>query len=116
MEIKYHVEAYIFGENIVVSDSRIPMSPPIANTITSGINYLKHFLKEKCAQIDIFEGDVYSWPQAFLFQYKDGIRSCYYHTDADPYMSNLGIRLNYRITGIHGTEWEKALIKKSEEK
>ena len=116
MEIKYHVEAYIFGKNIVVSDSRIPMSPPIANTITSGINYLKHFLKEKCAQIDIFEGDVYSRPQAFLFQYKDGIRSCYYHTDADPYMSNLGIRLNYRITGIHGTEWEKALIKKSEEK
>ena len=66
---------------------------------------------EKCAQIDIYEGDVYSMSQAFLFRYKDGIRSCYYHTDADPYMSNFGIRLNYRITGIRGTGWEKALVK-----
>lgn len=110
-EIKAHVDGYVFGKGIIFPNNWLLSgnTSPIGNLVSLGVGRIKSLLDERGRSIDIFEGDVYNHLQAVLFRYSDGIRSCYYHTEADPYMSKFGIRLNYRITGLDDTGWEQAL-------
>ena len=68
--------------------------------------------RSHCHIIDIAEGDVYNRDQAFFFHYFDGIRECYFHTEADPYVNGIGLRIKYNkyfAVPRDRTAWESRL-------
>lgn len=54
---------------------------------------LDEYTLDHCNTIDLAEYDIYNWKQAVGFDYFNNIRDCYFHTDADPFMNKLGLRV-----------------------
>lgn len=73
-EIEYHVDAYMGAKGY---------SGYTRNVTT--YMFSDDYLIEHCKTIDISTKDVYNTKQAIMFNYKSGIRSCYWYTEKDPY-------------------------------
>lgn len=73
-EIEYHVDAYMCIKNY----------PGYSRHVSTYV-FSKDELDVRCKQVDISTKDVFNLKQMVMFDYKSGIRSCYWYTEKDPY-------------------------------
>lgn len=102
-EIKLHFELYslTYTYRLMRELNLVPSS--------AEVNILYSSIYDHSARIDIAESDVYKKDQAILFNYRDGIRSCYKNTKADPYRIATNKRSTDKTVPENRTDWERWL-------
>ncbi len=111
-EIKDHVLGYMAAREDIKWSKAPLLFRAKCDAEAIGKKTRREAMRAHCRIVDIYEYDVYDFKQAFGFNYFDGIRDCYFHTNADPYVNAVGLRIRfnkYSSVPKDRTAWQKYL-------